>query len=244
MRKIKLLVMLFFVGLAIFGLAHSNRFAPTVIAFSSGPPARTTGAPGETTCASCHSGGGSGSGQFTIAAPPRYIPGQTYQIQVRHTTADMSRRRWGFQLTSLAGNTAAGSFANLANTTNNYSSGGRIYIQHTSAGTFSTKPAARSGLLIGRLRLLAPERLHFTLPVIKPTAMGERAATRFTLRIRRFSRLKTYSILTATARRTSLFSATACGICSAANWDSPPWVGALLPIKSRPPILTATGKLI
>ena len=136
MKKNKLLVLVFFVGLAIFGLANNNSFAPTVIASSAGPPVRTTGAPGESTCASCHFGGSGGIGQFTITAPPRYIPGQTYQIDVRHTNADVSRRRWGFQLTSLAGDTAAGSFANLAATTNSYSSGGRNYVQHTSAGTF------------------------------------------------------------------------------------------------------------
>ena len=65
------------------------------------------------------------------------MPGQTYQIVVRHINADPSRKRWGFQLTSLAGTTMAGAFANTsANTQIVEGFGNRSYIEHTAVGTF------------------------------------------------------------------------------------------------------------
>jgi hypothetical protein len=106
-------------------------------AFTDGPPAGFTGAPGEQTCTNCHSGATEG-GQFTITQPQNYTPGQTYQIVVRHVNADTSRDKWGFQLTALAGTTMAGTFTPLAGGLTQVVGGvERDYIEHTAAGTFA-----------------------------------------------------------------------------------------------------------
>jgi hypothetical protein len=138
MKKIKVLCLLFFTGLALAAVisTKNNRFVHSGEAFVSGPPAGVSGAPGEASCTSCH-GGNEPTGQFTVVAPQNYTPGQTYQIVVRHQTTDQTRRRWGFQLTALAGTTMAGSFGTGGGSTQIVSGfGGRSYIQHTTAGTF------------------------------------------------------------------------------------------------------------
>src|SRR5688572_15172787 len=108
LKKIKILFLFLFIVLACVGLLRNNQFSHTATASSSGPPPGVTGAPGETNCTACHVSQTPGAGQFTITAPTNYTPGQTYQIEVRHTTADTTRRRWGFQITALAGTTMAG----------------------------------------------------------------------------------------------------------------------------------------
>ncbi|HEX8249177.1 MAG TPA: choice-of-anchor V domain-containing protein [Pyrinomonadaceae bacterium] len=136
MKKIKVLCLLLFIGLALAALAtKNNRFVHTGEASIAGPPPGMTGAPGETTCSSCHLLN-KPTGQFSITAPQNYNPGQTYQIVVRHQTTDQTRRRWGFQLTALAGTTMAGSFGTGGGSTQIVSASGRSYIQHTTAGTF------------------------------------------------------------------------------------------------------------
>jgi uncharacterized protein (DUF2141 family) len=137
-KKVKVLCLLSFVGLAIVGLTNNNGFVHTVKSFSSGPPAGFSGAPDENNCASCHNGGAN-NGQFTITAPTNYTPGQTYQIQVRHTNTDTTRRRWGFELTALANSSAAGTFANLTTSTQTIGENGRFYVEHTSTGTFANQ---------------------------------------------------------------------------------------------------------
>ncbi len=128
-----------FAGLAIFGLLNSNRFAHKASAFSSGPPAGVSGAPGENSCTGCHNPVAN-TGQFSIIAPANYMPGQTYQVTVRHQTADNSRRRWGFQLTALAGATPAVAFSNInGNTQIIDGAGERKYIQQTLDGSFGSQ---------------------------------------------------------------------------------------------------------
>ena len=135
MRSLKIACLVVFAGIGVFGLVSNNGFVPTASSFSSGPPAGFSGAPDENDCASCHLGP-TPVGQFAILnAPPNYLPGQTYQLQVRHTTNDMTRLRWGFQMTALAGQTAAGSFSNVNSNTQTLNENGRFYIQHTTAGT-------------------------------------------------------------------------------------------------------------
>src|SRR5678815_1492085 len=75
----------------------------SVHAFSAGPPAGYTGAPGEEpeACAECHVPPDAGTGKISITAPQTYVPGQTYPITVTHTNADPTRLRWGFELTVL-----------------------------------------------------------------------------------------------------------------------------------------------
>lgn len=129
-------------GLAILLLSDSGA-SRTVHAFSSGPLPGNTGAPGEQTCANCHaSSGGLVLGTFTIDVPTTYVPGNTYEIRVRHTSPDLTRKRWGFQLTVLgADNHKAGDLQLEEDTTqilNDIGSDGpRQYIEHNLQGTFN-----------------------------------------------------------------------------------------------------------
>lgn len=136
--KTKLAIMLLAIACGVFVFVSNGHIVRTVESLAQGPAASLTGAPGETNCTSCHAQN-TGSGQFTITGPTGYVPGQTYQIQVRHTTTDTTRKRWGFELTSLANNVAAGTFSNLSNTTQTISGNGRLYIEHTLVGTFNNQ---------------------------------------------------------------------------------------------------------
>jgi uncharacterized repeat protein (TIGR01451 family) len=115
----------------------------SVQAFSAGPPAGYTGAPGEEpeACAECHVPPDAGTGKILITAPQTYVPGQTYPITVTHTNTDQTRLRWGFELTVLDNaDEKAGNLQNtdgLTQVLNNQGPGGaRQYIEHTSVGTF------------------------------------------------------------------------------------------------------------
>ena len=137
-----LIVILLLAGFAAF-LVTNSILNPIVGAFSAGPPPGYTRAPGEEpeACAECHlPPGSSGSGQMTIAAPATYVPGQTYQITVTHTSSDPTRLRWGFELTALdPGDEKAGTLQNTTGLTRIIQGGpggNREYIEHNSAGTF------------------------------------------------------------------------------------------------------------
>jgi len=129
---------------ALFGfLLSSNSAHRPVHAFSAGPPAGYTRAPGEEpeACAECHVPPEAGTGQISITAPQTYIPGQTYPVTVTHTNADSTRLRWGFQLTVL--DSADEKAGNLQSTDvftqildNQGPGNSRQYIEHTSVGTF------------------------------------------------------------------------------------------------------------
>src|ERR1044071_832197 len=130
-------------GLAGFLLTHSAGTRP-VHAFSAGPPAGYTGAPGEEpeACAECHVPPDAGTGKISITAPSTYVPGQTYPITVTHTNADPTRLRWGFELTVLdtASDEKAGELQSPNGLTQVLNDAGpssaRQYIEHTAAGTF------------------------------------------------------------------------------------------------------------
>lgn len=136
--KIKLVVLLFFAGSTILAFTFGHGFVGTTRASISGPPASRTGAPGEQNCTSCHNPSAN-NGQFSIVAPASYTPGQVYQIQVKNVNADTTRKRWGFELTSLANNAMAGTFANINATTKIITGGARSFIEHTTAGTFQNQ---------------------------------------------------------------------------------------------------------
>jgi hypothetical protein len=141
-NRIKFVCLMFFLAAAVF-LLTNDQTTTSVHAFSSGPPSEHTGAPGESTCLDCHSGGlNTGPGQFTISGlPASYEPGMTYEVTVTHSTTDNSRRRWGFQLTALtSGNAKAGELANNTGRTTIINEN-RQYIEHGIAGTF---PGQRS----------------------------------------------------------------------------------------------------
>src|SRR3712207_5900030 len=82
-------------------LFTGNAANPSARAFSAGPPAGHTSAPGEFNCSECHVPAEPGTGKLIVEAPQHYAPGQTYQVKVRQTNTDLSRLRWGFQLTAL-----------------------------------------------------------------------------------------------------------------------------------------------
>ncbi len=114
----------------------SDRVVIDTHASPDGAPTGRTGAPGETTCTSCHNQTQL-TGQFGDIAPSGYVPGQTYTIEVRNTTTDNTRLSWGFSLTALTGTNAnAGTFANINANTRIRSGGGRNYMTQTTAGTF------------------------------------------------------------------------------------------------------------
>lgn len=127
--------------------------AAIAIASSSYPPASRTGAPGETTCQSCHSSNtlNSGGSIELLDAPSLYRAGFTYRIRVRISssrTSGNSNRRWGFEVTAVnsSDGSGAGTFANVAGqgTSTTTGTGGlasRTYVRHTDARTGQASPA-------------------------------------------------------------------------------------------------------
>jgi len=136
--RLKLIFVIAFVLAALGLLADNERVGQQVMAFSDGPPAGFTGAPGEQTCTACHFGPTSGGTFAIMQQPANYVPGQTYQIVVRHMNPDQTQHRWGFQLTALAGTDMAGTFSNVSPGLTQVVGGvGRDYIEHTAMGTFN-----------------------------------------------------------------------------------------------------------
>ena len=76
----------------------------TVYAYSSGPPPRYSGAPGDNlgSCTSCHRGtalnAGPGSVEIVLPNGNSYTPGVAQHITVR--VSDPQQRRWGFQMSA------------------------------------------------------------------------------------------------------------------------------------------------
>ena len=142
MRKLKILALILFAAFAATLLLTDNAANPHARAFSAGPPAGYTHAPGELDCSDCHTSPTSSAGTLTLGTPAKYTPGQTYDITVTHATADPTRVRWGFEMTALdSGDQKAGSFAPADDLTRVINGEGpfpgREYVEHTSKGTFS-----------------------------------------------------------------------------------------------------------
>lgn len=93
----------------------------TLFAYSSGPDPRLTGAPGDETCTSCHSGtvnSGSGAVKVRVAGGNSYTPGVKQRIEVE--VADPGQKRWGFELTArLASDLKSGQAGTLASVDKN-----------------------------------------------------------------------------------------------------------------------------
>jgi uncharacterized repeat protein (TIGR01451 family) len=142
MYKIKILAVILFATFAATLLLTDNAANPRARAFSSGPPAGYTHAPGELDCSDCHTTPASSAGTLTLGVPSKYTPGQTYDISVTHATADTTRVRWGFEMTALdSADQKAGAFAPADDLTQVVNGVGpfptREYVEHTSKGTFS-----------------------------------------------------------------------------------------------------------
>jgi uncharacterized protein (TIGR03437 family) len=110
-----------------------------LLANPSGAPEGSTGAPGDESCAACHTPGivtGPGNAQvgFTQAT---YQGGQSYRMSITITDADA--RRWGFQLTARLARDPqrqqAGDFASVDGNSRVQEVGTFRYITHTLAGT-------------------------------------------------------------------------------------------------------------
>jgi len=134
--QIRVAIVFVFALAVLFALTQERRLLPVAGAMGAGPPTGFSGAPGESNCTACHSGT-AGPGQFVLNVPVGYVPGQTYQITATHTNADTTRKRWGFQMTSLIGQNGAGTFGNINGNTQTGSDNGRSYINHTNTGTFA-----------------------------------------------------------------------------------------------------------
>jgi len=149
--RIKIATLTLFIAVLLGALLTGEGTVRTAQAFSVGPNPGHTGAPFELTCAvdGCHGGDpNTGPGLLQIIAPSLYEPGHTYEITVKHTTPDTTRRRWGFQLTALdASNRKAGELINLSGLTQVLEggpSGDRQYIEHNFLGTFQGQPLEAS----------------------------------------------------------------------------------------------------
>lgn len=97
-----------------------------------------TGAPGDSACNQCHSGGGSLDGDISISGLPSVIEaGQTYTIEVTVSNPNGNAARSGFQLVALNGtNGHAGSMSNNSTNTQLRTSGGKTYFGHSPAQNF------------------------------------------------------------------------------------------------------------
>jgi len=129
-----------------------------MIAKSDGVDAGQAGVPGETSCAQCHTGTGSGKVEVTFPNGLTYTPGVKQTLTV--TVTDSVQKRWGFQMTARAANntkTQAGFFTPgvdsntqlvcINNSLSNESFAGcnensfypLLYIEHTATGTQAGK---------------------------------------------------------------------------------------------------------
>ncbi|HSQ61114.1 MAG TPA: choice-of-anchor V domain-containing protein [Acidobacteriota bacterium] len=139
-------------------LATIPSLAPDAAAYSDVPPTGRTGAPGETTCASCH--GDLNDGQGTLALegmPSSYVPGQQYSLTVSLTRA--AATRWGFEVTSLftTGSAYAGTLAAPSTRTLFQTKTGKGYVSHTTTlGEDGTYAGTSNGPVIWRFDWTAP----------------------------------------------------------------------------------------
>ncbi|MEJ7861362.1 MAG: choice-of-anchor V domain-containing protein [Pyrinomonadaceae bacterium] len=141
------------VVLAIFGFYGFSVNFKKVRAFSSGPSASYTNAPGEANCAACHTGNSinDSSGNLLISGlPANYLPNQQIPVTVTVNRADAVI--FGFQLTAIDNQgKKVGTFTLAPQTpqqlqTKNGNVGGnqRQYVEHTSSGIIPTQFGTKS----------------------------------------------------------------------------------------------------
>ena len=125
---------------------------PTLLAHSSGPPARVTAAPGDdkAACTQCHSAPlnpSGGSVEIVLAGAATYTPGTRQRIQIKIT--DPAQKRWGFEFSARLNkdlaNGQAGTLTSVDANTQTFceddsptpcrASAPVQFIGHTSAGT-------------------------------------------------------------------------------------------------------------
>lgn len=111
--------------------------AATFMSYNSNPPEGKTGAPGESTCSDCHSGGSS-TGNVEILGLPSVINAKEfYNINVKITKTGGNATKAGFQLVALnAANQNAGYLLTLASDHGTNSENGREYVEHRNGKAF------------------------------------------------------------------------------------------------------------
>ncbi len=151
--------------LVLIAAAFGSLPAKTLFAWSSGPPAYRTGAPGdEGDCNSCHNSYtlDSGSAGFSITGPASYSPGETIRLEVSFDSS--SGKLHGFEMTALdADENRIGKFKAIGKTTQvippkdyrglEKKDKGK-YIEHTARGSKKkswkikwTPPASAAGII-------------------------------------------------------------------------------------------------
>ncbi|MFL6254715.1 MAG: PQQ-dependent sugar dehydrogenase, partial [Pyrinomonadaceae bacterium] len=145
MLRIKILVLALFTAFTAALLLTDNAANPHARAYSAGPPAGYSHAPGELDCSDCHTTPAQSAGTLTLGVPQTYTPGLTYDITVASASTDATRVRWGFQMTALdSADQKAGAFVPSDDLTRVINGEGpfpaREYVEHTSKGTFPGQP--------------------------------------------------------------------------------------------------------
>lgn len=138
LKRISLLLVVLFAGLIAVEQAYTN---------SGGPPAGHTGAPGESTCISCHGGSSLNPGNAlrTLvfngnASLTSYVPGTTYTVV--YTVSNPATTVFGFQMIAKRANgTNAGTFVVTSPAQTQVVSG---YLQQTFAGSQASPAGSKS----------------------------------------------------------------------------------------------------
>lgn len=172
-KKVKLLILASaIVTFAVFAFSEKP-----VGAFETGPDPGFTGAPGESTCTSCH-GGGPAGGTLTIEGlPTSYTAGQQILVTVRLNQA--GRARYGFELTALGPNGQSAGTIELSQPDrtqlkNSFFGPQRVYVEHTFNGT---TPSSGQGLWTFRWTAPATSTGTVTFYVAGNAANGDRTAS-------------------------------------------------------------------
>ncbi len=107
--------------------------------YSANPPNGETGAPGEGTCAICHTGNAGYQGTIELSGIPDTIaPATSYAVTVTLTATTGSPAKGGFQLVALNdANENAGTLTPASDDTGTNTDAGRTYIEHRPAKAFS-----------------------------------------------------------------------------------------------------------
>jgi hypothetical protein len=150
---IKLSIIAVATVLGIFGFQSYSTKYEKVGAFSSGPSASYTNAPGETNCTACHTGNSvnDSSGNLTISGlPANYLPNRQIPVTVTLNRADAVI--FGFQLTAIdTQGKRVGTFTltpqtppQLQTLSGNVSGNQRQYVEHTINGIIPTQFGTKS----------------------------------------------------------------------------------------------------
>jgi hypothetical protein len=138
LKRLSLLLIVLFAGLIAVEQAYTN---------AGGPPAGHTGAPGESTCISCHGGSSLNPGNAVRtlvfngnASLTSYVPGTTYTVV--YTVSNPATTVFGFQMIAKRANgTNAGTFVVTSPAQTQVVSG---YLQQTFAGSQASPAGSKS----------------------------------------------------------------------------------------------------